>query len=118
MINEIQEVRPADLMFSDLNFYKKSSLMYVCNKYWQPKHIAPSFPLCSSRFYLIHLRSQFGSATLDSKRKDLYFLGGFGGHRKVFQKTSLTGRKPVIRLQLSLTFNSRTDKPHITDEGV
>lgn len=81
MINEIQKVRLADLMFSDLNFYKKSSLMHVCNKYWQPKHISPSFSFCSPRFYLIHLRSRFGSATPDSNGKDLHFLEGFGGHK-------------------------------------
>lgn len=81
MINEIQKVRLADLMFSDLNFYKKSSLMHVCNKYWHSKHISPSFPFCSPRFYLIHLRSRFGSATPDSNGKDLHFLEGFGGHK-------------------------------------
>lgn len=43
MINEIQAVRAADLMLPDLNFYKESSLMYVCNKYWQSKHISCSF---------------------------------------------------------------------------
>ena len=70
--NEYQVVREAGLIFSDLNFYEKSSLMYVCNKYQQPKHISGSFALCWWEFYL----SWFGSAS-PTFRRDLYWLGVF-----------------------------------------
>lgn len=88
--------------------------MYVCNKYQQPKHISGSFALCWWEFYLIYLRSWFGSASPTS-RKDLYCLGAFLQSLHEGFPGSFPTQKEVICLQLSLKFSILMRK--LEDEG-